>query len=295
MYEFPDLIRWFDIVDYTEFNSCRKIEVNMKKLSCVEISEFCKEFALFICRLRCPSADLLLKMGNAINGVAELEDGDKIILRNIFYAGFISDKRYDETKDYFKSFDDDGIKGYFGECFYYILREQIFEDEKVYIEPKFPKNSSKVAGIDFIDIRKDKDGYYMIIGEVKTTGNGYSSRLSEILDSFTNRIDKTFSEMYLQIKENDDGNNEEYSAFLQEMLAIFYRITGETGNKKRLSGTINYNYEGKNIGPTAFTGVKDKLKDIVAEDAICRRFKLIGIYDLENVIEQTRNIIWSVL
>ena len=23
MYEFPDLIRWFDIVDYTEFNSCK--------------------------------------------------------------------------------------------------------------------------------------------------------------------------------------------------------------------------------------------------------------------------------
>lgn len=46
MYEFPNLVRWFDIVDYTEFNSCRKIEVNMKKLTCVEISEFCKEFGI---------------------------------------------------------------------------------------------------------------------------------------------------------------------------------------------------------------------------------------------------------
>ena len=41
--------------------------------------------------------------------------------------------------------------------------------------------------------------------------------------------------------------------------------------------------------------VKDKLQDVVGEEAMCRRFKLIGIYDIENVIEQTRNIIWNVL
>lgn len=253
------------------------------------------EFALYICRLRCPSADLLLKMENAIKGVTGLDASDKHILRNMFYTGFISDTRYEETGDYLKSFDDDGIKGYFGECFYYILREQILEDEKVYIEPKFPKNSSKVSGIDFVDIRKDDEGYYMIIGEVKTTENGYSSRLPEILNSFTNRIDKTFSEVYQQIKENDDGSNAEYTIFLQEMLELFYRITGDAGKKKRVSGTINYNYEGKNIGRTALSGVKDKLQGIVGEEPICRRFKLIGIYDLENVIEQTRNIIWNVL
>lgn len=295
MYKFPDITRWFDIVDYTEFNSCRKLEVNMKNLTLTEINEFCMEFALFICRLRCPSADLLLKMENAIKGVTELDASDKRILRNIFYTGFISDTRYEETGDYLKSFDDDGIKGYFGECFYYILREQILEDEKVYIEPKFPKNSSKVSGIDFVDIRKDDEGYYMIIGEVKTTENGYSSRLPEILNSFINRIDKTFSEVYQQIKENDDGSNAEYTLFLQEMLGVFYRITGDAGKKKRVSGTINYNYEGKNIGRMALSSVKDKLQGIVGEESMCRRFKLIGIYDLENVVEQTRNIIWNVL
>ena len=79
------------------------------------------------------------------------------------------------------------------------------------------------------------------------------------------------------------------------MLGLFYRITGDAGEKKRVSGTINYNYEGKNIGRTALSGVKDKLQGIVGEEPICRRFKLIGIYDLENVIEQTRNIIWNVL
>lgn len=295
MYKFPDISHWFDIVDYVEHNNCRKIEINMKKLSHTEINEFCNEFALFICRLRCPSEEWCLKMERVIKGVEGLEMTDKNILRNIFHTGFVSDTRYKVTGDYRKSFDDEGIKGYFGECFYYILREQIFEDEKVYIEPKLPKNSSKVPGIDFVDIRKDDEGYYMIIGEVKTTGNGYSSRLPEILDSFTNRIDKTFSEVYQQIKENDDGSNAEYTTFLQEMLGVFYRITGDSGKKKRVSGTINYNYEGKSIGRMALSGVKDKLQDVVGEEAMCRRFKLIGIYDLENVIEQTRNIIWNVL
>ena len=57
--------------------------------------------------------------------------------------------------------------------FLFYFTGEIFEDEKVYIEPKLPKNSSKVPGIDFVDIRKDDEGYYMIIGKVKTTGNGY--------------------------------------------------------------------------------------------------------------------------
>ena len=142
MYKFPDISRWFDIVDYVEYNNCRKIEINMKKISHTEINEFCNEFALFICRLRCPSEEWCLKMERAIKGVEGLETTDKNILRNIFHTGFISDTRYKVTGDYRKSFDDEGIKGYFGECFYYILREQIFEDEKVYIEPKLPKNSS---------------------------------------------------------------------------------------------------------------------------------------------------------
>ncbi len=295
MYKFPDISRWFDIVNYIEYNNCRKIEINMKKLSNTEVSEFCKEFALFICRLRCPSDELLLKMELAIKGEEKLKSEDKKILRNVFYSGFISDERYKETGDYWKSFDYYSIKGYFGECFYYILREQIFEDEKVYIEPKRPKNSSKVPGIDFVDIRKDDEGYYMIIGEVKATGKDYSSRLQEILKTFTDRIDKTFSEMYQQIKENDDGSKAEYTIFIREMLGAFYRITGDSGKKKRVSGVINYNYEGKSIGRMALSGVKDKLKDVVGEEAKCRRFKLIGIYDIENVIEQTRNIIWNVL
>lgn len=96
MCKFSDISRWFDIVNYIEYNNCRKIEINMKKLSHTEISEFCNEFALFICRLRCPSDEWLLKMERAIKGVEKLKLKDKEILRYEFYPGFISDTRYKE-------------------------------------------------------------------------------------------------------------------------------------------------------------------------------------------------------
>lgn len=295
MKKFPDIRRWFNIVNYAEINSCRKIEINMKDLSDTEIDEFCKEFALFVCRLRCPSAKLLREMADAVNGSSVLNSGRKKIFQDIFYTGFISDEKYKLTKDFRLSFDDEAVKGYFGECFYYILREQIFEDEKVYIEPKFPKKSSKVPGIDFVDIRKDADGYYMIIGEVKTTKNSYSSRLPEIVQAFQSRMDKNFSEIYQGILESDDESIPEYSVFLEEMLDIFYRLTGSGSKKKRVAGAINYDYQGKNAGSLAFRKVKEDLKEIVDDFPACRRFKLIGIYNIEDVIERMRDRIWNVL
>lgn len=295
MLKFPDIRRWFDIIGYAEINGCRKIEVNMKTLSKAEISAFSKEFALYVCRLRCPTEKWLKKMENAINHISALSETDKEILRNTFYTGFISEKKYQATSDYKSPFDDDAIKGYFGECFYYILREQIFEDEKVYIEPKLPKCSSKVSGIDFVDIRKDKDGYYMIIGEVKTTENSYSSRLPEIIRTFKGRIEKNFSEMYQTILENDDESIPEYSEFLKEMLEMFYRITGKGNERKRVSGTIHYDYRGSGIGSNALSNVKKELEDVVDDSPVCRRFKLIGIYNVEDVIQQMRDIIWNVL
>lgn len=119
MKKFPDIRRWFDIVNYNVINSCRKIEVNMKILSDAEIDEFCKEFALFICRLRCPSVKLLREMEGAVNGSSVLKSERKKIFQHIFYIGFISDKKYNLTKDFKLSFDDEAVKGYFGECFYY--------------------------------------------------------------------------------------------------------------------------------------------------------------------------------
>jgi hypothetical protein len=292
---FPDIRRWFHIIDYTEINNCRKIEVNMKSLSKAEVDAFSKEFALYVCRLRCPTEKFLKKMENAINHAATLSKEDKEMLQDIFYTGFISDKKYKATGDYKASYDDDAVKGYFGECFYYILREQIFEDEKIYIEPKLPKCSSKVSGIDFVDIRRDKAGYYMIIGEVKTTENSYSSRLPEIIETFRGRIQKNFSEMYQAILENDDESIPEYTKFLEEMLEMFYRITGKGTERKRVSGTIHYDYHGNSIGNNAFYKVKKDLEDVVDDAPTCRRFKLIGIYNVGDVVRQMRDIIWNVL
>lgn len=295
MIKFPDIQRWFNIIDYTEINGCRKIEVNMKTLARAEVDAFSKEFALYVCRLRCPAEKWLKKMENAINHTLVLPEADKDILRNFFCTGFISEEKHKATGDYKSSFDDDAIKGYFGECFYYILREQIFEDEKIYIEPKLPKCSSKVPGIDFVDIRRDDDGYYMIIGEVKTTEGSYSSRLLEIIKTFRGRIQKNFSEMYQAIWENDDKSIPEYTEFLEEMLDMFFRITGKGNERKRVSGTIYYDYHGNSIGNNAFCKVKKDLENVVDDSPACRRFKLIGIYNVGDVIQQMRDIIWNVL
>ena len=86
MLRFPDIRRWFHIIDYTEINNCRKIEVNMKSLSKAEVDAFSKEFALYVCRLRCPTEKFLKKMENAINHAATLSKEDKEMLQDIFYT-----------------------------------------------------------------------------------------------------------------------------------------------------------------------------------------------------------------
>ena len=89
----------------------------MKSLSKAEVDAFSKEFALYVCRLRCPTEKFLKKMENAINHAATLSKEDKEMLQDIFYTGFISDKKYKATGDYKASYDDDAVKGYFGDVF----------------------------------------------------------------------------------------------------------------------------------------------------------------------------------
>ena len=293
MYIFSDLKDWFDIIYYSDINDCRKIEINMKDINSIDIDRFCLEFSKYIVHLRCPIDEYTNKMLNSIDGKYTLTDGEKQFFINLFYTGFISDSKFTTTNDYKKSFDNDSIKGYFGECLYYIIREQILEDEKKYIEPQVPKQSSKVSGIDFIDIRKDSNGYYMIIGEVKTTSGHYTTRWGEILDSFVNRTDKTFSEMYQFIKSCDDGNDPEYTVFLRDILDIFYSLKLTPSLQKRYAGVINYGFEGQPIGSNAFRSFKSKLVNKVYDNSICRRIKLVGVYNIDNIIELVRDNIWN--
>lgn len=290
---FPNLDKWFIAEKYVEHNSCELLEINMKSnLSQDEIEDFCIEFAKYICSIRCSSAILYKKIVSAIEGKYTLTLLEKKKLQNEFWNGFISESLYSKTKDFKKSFDDFGIKGYLGEALYYLIRNQYVKDLKVAIEPERPKAVAKTSGIDFLEVRKDKDGFYFIVGEVKTTENSYSERNTEVIDSFLNRINKNFSEIYLSLIERDDRKDADYTAFLEEMTDIFYSFAGS--NKKRLAGVFNYNYFGKKIPKNAFSTWKDQ-KFEINNTPICRKIKLIGIYNIKSVIDQVRDILWNVL
>ena len=107
-----------------------------------------------------------------------------------------------------------------------------------------------------------------------------------------NRINKNFSEIYFALQEKDDGTNADYTRFLKEMTDIFYSFSGSY--KKRLSGVFNYNYHGRNIPRNAFSTWKDKPFDI-NDSPLCRKIKLIGIYNIEETISNVRDILWNVL
>ncbi|MEN6325277.1 MAG: hypothetical protein ABFD18_03575, partial [Syntrophomonas sp.] len=109
MREFPDITQWFDVSEYTVFNECRKLEINMKSVTEIDIPLFCKEFAKYLCRLRCGNQSDRDAMYHAIEGAPIEDDSQKSRIAYYFYKGFISDKKYEETGNYHMSFDDDAI------------------------------------------------------------------------------------------------------------------------------------------------------------------------------------------
>ncbi|MEZ4358450.1 MAG: hypothetical protein R2876_07580 [Eubacteriales bacterium] len=295
MNKFPDLTRWFNVTTYCDFNDCRKIEINMKSgLTYQDINSFCNEFAKYLCRIRCPQSAHLNIMIKSIDSGCDIETEEKAFWRNIFFRGFISQEKFNGYGDYTKSFDDDAILGYIGEALYYVVRAQILEDEKVCIEPSRPKFYSKDTGIDFLEIRKETSGYYMIIGEIKATKNTISSRAKEIIESFKLRADKNFSELCVALQDRHiPVDNLELSEFISNMCDLFYHIGQKPSLQKRYGGIINYNFRGQKIRDSAFHDFKEQLTGKVADENCCRRLALVGIYNIENIIDQVRDTIWN--
>ncbi|MEA4895642.1 MAG: hypothetical protein VB064_10325 [Oscillospiraceae bacterium] len=299
MKEFPNLSQWFDFIDYCDFNDCTKIELNMKKsLTSAEIENLNINFAKYLCRLRCSEKKDIELMYRAIDSGDSScipEDIKRRIILCFFY-GFISDNKYSDTGDYSKSFDDDAIQGYMGECLYYLVREQYLKDEKKIIEPIKPKFYSKSPGIDFVEVRRDSNGFYMLIGEVKTTIGTISSRSHEIIEAFSLRADKTFAEIYQSLRGNPNlSEDPELLDFVNQMNDIFYYIGSRINTKKKYSGVVNYCYAGQRIRDTVFSKFRDSLTDKVFDDPDCRRIKLIGIYNIGDNFCKVRDIIWNCL
>lgn len=295
MNKFPDLKRWFDVAEYCDFNDCRKIEINMKNnLAETDIDFFCNEFAKYLCRTRCPQSAHLDTMIQAIDSGCDIDSEEKLFWRNIFFRGFISQTKFNECGNYQKSFDDDAILGYIGEALYYVVREQVLEDEKICIEPLKPKFYSKDTGIDFLEIRKEATDYYMIIGEIKATKNTISSRANEIIESFKLRADKNFSELCVALQDRSASiDNQELSEFISNMCDLFYHIGKKPSSKKRYGGVVNYNFHGQKIRDSAFGDFKEQLAGKVADENCCRRLALVGIYNIEIVMNKVRDAIWN--
>jgi hypothetical protein len=301
MEQFPDLRNWFDVSEYYEHNKCRTITLLWKNnVENDDIQRFVVEFAKLICRLRCNGElilkdngeDLCYKFQQAIDNEVELEEKEKKYLAEyIFFDGMVSQSRYDETKNYIESLDRDLFNGYFGEVLFYIVREQCLEDEKIMIEPSRPKTNSKQPGLDYVEIRKNKDDYYFIIGEVKTTDNTFGSYPDKIIDSLIKRPIHLIHQEINAFKERTRYTGpEDLKNFINRM-PIYFTSKNPTVHK-RFAGVINY---GRNSPPlqTTFQNFHTKCATHLYNSSECRRVKLIGIKGIKNIKERVLEVIWK--
>jgi hypothetical protein len=301
MKQFPDLRKWFDISEYYEHNKCRTITLRWKDdLEEDDIQRFVVEFAKLICRLRCNGEliledngeDLCYKFQQAIDNEVELEEKEKKYLAEyIFFDGMVSQSRYDETKNYIESLDRDLFNGYFGEVLFYIVREQYLEDEKIMIEPSRPKTNSKQPGLDYVEIRKNEDDYYFIIGEVKTTDNTIGNYPDKIIDSLIKRPVHLIHQEINAFKERTKYSGpEDLKNFISKM-PIYFTSRNPTTHK-RFAGIINY---GRNSPPqnTVFQNFRTKCTTHLYDSSECRRVKLIGIKGIQNIKGRVLEVIWK--
>lgn len=301
MKQFLDLRNWFNISEYYEHNKCKTITLLWKdNLEDDDIQCFAIEFAKLICRLRCNGEliledngeDLCYKFQQAIDNEVELEEKEKKYLAEyIFFDGMVSQSRYDETKNCAESLDRDLFNGYFGEVLFYIVREQCLEDEKIMIEPSCPKTNSKQSGLDYVEIRKNEDDYYFIIGEVKTTDNTIGSYPDKIIDSLIKRPVHLIHQEINAFKERTKHSGpEDLKNFISRM-PIYFMGKNPTA-QKRFAGVINY---GRNSSPqqTVFQNFNTKCANHLYDSSECRKVKLIGIKGIKNIKERVLEVIWK--
>lgn len=300
MRQFPNLGQWFNISGYYEHNRCKTISLLLKDgLDEIALQDFAREFAKLVCRIRCNNklvfgdeeVDLCAKFQNSIDGNVVITNEEKIFLaESIFFYGMVSQAKFDETNDYVSSIDYDLFNGYFGEVLFYIIREQCLEDEKIMIEPNVPKPYSKQPGLDYVEIRKSlqNDEYYFIIGEVKTTENTIGDYPNDIITSLTKRpIHLLMYEINAFKERVKNIDNEELKHFIDRIPMHFLRKSPQ----KRFAGVINYGSNNRHRQSvfsdfyTACSGHLDLNND-------CRRIKLIGIKDIENLKKRVLDCIW---
>lgn len=303
MKQFPNLRKWFDVSGYYEHRKCKAFTLLLKdNLTDKDRQGFVNEFAKLLCRLRCnyelpfedDEVDLCVKFQNAIDGTDTLKKEEKqFLVESIFFEGIISQKQFNKTGDYKKSIDEELFNGHFGEVLFYIIREQFLEDEKVMIEPNLPKPYSKEHGLDYVEIRKNhqNDEYYFIIGEVKTTNNTIGNYPDEIIASLTIRPQHLFVTQVNAFKERARyAEDDKLKLFINRMPIYFLKKSPQ----KKFAGVIHYGSNNKHQ-QSVFKNFYSDCNEHLDSQTDCRRIKLIGIKDIQNLKKRVLDCIWKTL
>lgn len=301
MDKFPPLTSWFRFLDkselydstksivnwYYEHNECSFFTLLWKDGADKELFE--KEFIKMISRIRW---SYLIE----VEGWTEIDFAAE-------FMNYIDTWRckltLEQKKDYINNvmahwmrnkewnFDLESTRGHIWEILYYLIRKQYLKDDHIDINPNVPKRYSKEPWLDFTEIRKDEDWFYLIIWEVKTTKNSIWSYPNKILNQLNENHNTTFLEHHSFYKNKLDTwviNDSDLEDFIIK-LPNFSSISSLNfrSNKKRFTGVINY---WKNIKHTntVFWKFKTHTQDTLADEVKCRNVKLIWIANIDDIV-----------
>lgn len=332
MNQFPSLSNWFRFLEqnelydqtktinkwYYEHNECLFFTLLWKDWADKE--SFIKEFVKLIARTRKPSQKHLRHWINIFDDFISFIDtwntNIDLDLRKEFVKAIFTiwlynwDHRNQDELD--KWLEDkwiikEWLKGYIGEVFYYLIRKEYHLDSLFEAFPNNPKPNPSEAGLDFTEIRKDNNWYYLIIWEVKTTdhklhsfkytnkkwsnlNNNYNEKPNEIINQLSTRPEETFNDHCVHYQEfyweDIDLNN-----FLDNIENYVYDLSWTYKNdRKRLYWVVNYSW---NIlhDINLFKDFKSKTSSFISHENHARIVKLLWISDFEDI----RNTIWDII
>lgn len=309
MNQFPPLSNWFRFLEqnelydqtktisnwYYEHNECSFF--TLLWIDWADKNYFIKEFVKLIARIRTwwderNWSDLELLYLDLINYIENSSSSYSLeerveFINNVFSTWMKSWKTW--------TIDLDMCRGYIGEILYYLIREQYLSDEKHQIHPAKPKDYSKEPWLDFTEIRKDVNWYYLIIWEVKSTSSTIGSYPKKIVEQLNKWHRKTLNQHVNHYKELSKKwliSDSELKEFINKIYN-FSNINkiGFKSDKKRFTWVVNYSRDNKHL-TTVFDNFKISTSDTLSDNINCRKVKLIWIKDFDTIVNWIYNYIF---
>lgn len=273
---------------YYEHNECLFFTLLWKEWA--DTNSFIKEFVKLIARMRTWWEDwswsylelLYLELVNYIdNNSTSYSLQERTEFVNTVFANWMKSGNT-------WTIDRDMCRGYIGEILYYLIREQYLSDEKHQIHPNKPKDYSKEPWLDFTEIRKDSNWYYLVIWEVKSTSSTIGDYPNKILEQLNSRHRTTFIQHVNHYKELSKIwliQDSELKEFINKIYN-FSNIenTEFKTDKKRFTWVINYS-RNKKHPTTVFNNFKSSTSGTLSDNINCRKVKLIWIKDFNTIVD----------